>query len=366
MKFPDSAYFGSTENCVRSADGENDHQENVKSGNWHVSIRFDPHILKHGMDPFALLRELEKAGEIVNVTVVEDHFPVWQEMDPKLCYLGLEIDLGSLECKEDIEEVFAAAWEFCEIHILPPHCYVSDYIRVIQQLPEQNLRLGEILIQSGALTQRELDQILKIQKFQSDISDTPLRRFGDIALQQGIIDSSVVQAALHMQENVRQRHIEESQVVRISAAKLEKLINTLGELLICGANHKLLSRQVASGPLMDASENLLILAQQIRETALNMRMVPIGIPFGRFHRIVSQLSRDLGNMKRNFETTAGKLCAAEKEYRSGASDSPVQARLWLDGMRLECTTAEERRNFHAVNGGSRKELEAAAGEVAFF
>jgi methyl-accepting chemotaxis protein len=74
----------------------------------------------------------------------------------------------------------------------------------------------------------------------------------------------------------------------------------------------------------------------------------------------------LGNMKRNFELTIEKLRRAENDYRSGKITSPVQARPWLNAMKLDCTTGEERRNFRQVNGASSTGREAEAGEVAFF
>lgn len=74
----------------------------------------------------------------------------------------------------------------------------------------------------------------------------------------------------------------------------------------------------------------------------------------------------LGNMKRNFEFALEKLKQAEKDYLSGENDTPVQAREWLEAMKLEYTTGEERRNFREVKGATSTESEAQAGEVAFF
>jgi methyl-accepting chemotaxis protein len=74
----------------------------------------------------------------------------------------------------------------------------------------------------------------------------------------------------------------------------------------------------------------------------------------------------LGNMKRNFQMTIEKLRQAEKDYLTGKIEGPVPARPWLDAMKLEYTTGEERRNFRQVHGTASSEREAAAGEVAFF
>ena len=74
----------------------------------------------------------------------------------------------------------------------------------------------------------------------------------------------------------------------------------------------------------------------------------------------------LGNMKRNFVMTMENLQQAEQDYRSGKRHAPVQAADWLDSMKRDYTTGEERRNFRGVNGAPSKEKEAEPGEVAFF
>jgi two-component system chemotaxis sensor kinase CheA len=54
-------------------------------------------------------------------------------------------------------EVFDFVRDDCTLHILPPHSKIDEYLKLIDELPEDNMRLGEILVRSGALTQAELD-----------------------------------------------------------------------------------------------------------------------------------------------------------------------------------------------------------------
>ena len=74
----------------------------------------------------------------------------------------------------------------------------------------------------------------------------------------------------------------------------------------------------------------------------------------------------LGNVKRNFEITTEKLDAAEQDFIADGDTPPAEAEPWLDQMRLEFTTGEERANFSEINGGSSDAQEAVEGEVAFF
>jgi two-component system chemotaxis sensor kinase CheA len=52
----------------------------------------------------------------------------------------------------------------CDLHILSPHSKVDDYIRLVNELPEDTLRLGEMLVRCGTLTQAEVDRGLQDQK----------------------------------------------------------------------------------------------------------------------------------------------------------------------------------------------------------
>src|SRR5260370_17043141 len=88
--------------------------------------------------------------------------PAPADMDPEACYLGMELDFKGAVTKETIEDVFEYLREDCAIRILPPHSRISDYIDLINTLPEDKTRLGELLVKSGGLTRRELEERLAL------------------------------------------------------------------------------------------------------------------------------------------------------------------------------------------------------------
>ena len=98
------------------------------------------------MDPLSFIRYLETIGDIVNLTLLDDNLPEVEKMNAESCYLGFEIDLKSEADKEEIEGVFEFVQDDCVIHILPPHSRASLYVQMIEQLPEDNYRVGEILL----------------------------------------------------------------------------------------------------------------------------------------------------------------------------------------------------------------------------
>ena len=66
----------------------------------------DRDLLRQGMDPLLLLRDLSQIGEILEVTADLSRLPLLSELDPESCYLGWSIRLRSVQTSEQINEVF--------------------------------------------------------------------------------------------------------------------------------------------------------------------------------------------------------------------------------------------------------------------
>ena len=235
-------------------------------------------------------------GEIVHITTLTDALPNANRMDPECCYLGFEITFRSHAAKEAIEQVFDFCRDECDLHILPPHSKVDDYLRLIEALPEETMRLGEMLVKSGALTQEELDAGLRQQsKAKVGAGETASApQLGDILVQQNTVQPELVEAAAAKQKAVAEKKTAEASLIRVHADKLDQLIDLVGELVIAGASANLLARKSAEGTLVEATSVLTRLVENIRDSALQLRMVQIGETFNRFNRVVRDTSRELG------------------------------------------------------------------------
>ena len=276
-----------TDEAETVSDDSVDESKQVASDNWHISLRFGSDVLRMGMDPHSFLRYLQTIGDITSLTTVYDDLPAIREMDPESCYLGFEIDLKSEARKEDIEGVFEFVQEDCVIHILPPHSHIDRYLDLIKSLPEEDFRIGDILTMTGALTQRELEEALAVQ---NEEQEHPL---GEVVIEQGVVETEVVQAALEKQQQTTAKKAEEKQSIRVSADKLSELINLVGELVIASANTEVTARQANNEDLTETTAGLSNLVAEIRDTALNLRMVEIGATFNRLRRVVREGSRNL-------------------------------------------------------------------------
>jgi len=265
------------------------------SEDWHLSLRFHPDILKNGMEPLSFLRYLATFGQINHLVTLLDGIPEADQMDPECCYLGFEIGLDTDADKETIANVFDFAREGSVIRILPPHSKVSDYLELIQTLdPENDICLGEILIGCGALTAAELAEGLRTQLEGEQKPEGRREPLGEILTDRRLAPKETVEAALVKQKEIRESKARESQYIRVQADKLDHLINLVGELVIAGASAHLLARQSRQTRVQEATSLVSSLVEDIRDSALRLRMVEIGDTFSRFRRVVHDVSQELG------------------------------------------------------------------------
>ncbi len=265
----------------------------VENVNWHISLRFNRSVYRNGLDPFSFINYLRTMGEVVNLVTVIDGMPSIDTMDPEQCYLGFEIDLNAETTKEAIEGAFEFVRDDCQIRIIPPNSSVDLYKKLIHDLPENPMNIGEILMQSGTITRNELNTVLAIQS-EAVAGEKEAPRIGEIIVERKIASREVVEAALEKQKQNRAVEEKNKRSMRIDGERLDQLINFVGELVTAGENVKQLAAQNGDGDLMESADRMSRLIEEIREGAMNMRMVQIGETFRKFERVVRDLSREQG------------------------------------------------------------------------
>jgi two-component system chemotaxis sensor kinase CheA len=265
--------------------------DGVETDLWHISLRFGRDVLRNGMDPLSFIRYLSTLGDIEHIVTLLNNIPPTAEMDPESCYLGFEISIRSDADKAAIEGVFEFVREDCEIRILPPHSKIADYLRLIAELPEEDLRVGEMLLRCGTLTESELDAALRLQHGDGDAVERPL---GEVLVAAHMVQPPVMEAALDKQKQVKEHKSSEASLIRVDADKLDQLINLVGELIIAGASTNLIAQHAGEPDLLEATATLSRLVEEVRDSALTLRMVQIGATFNRFQRVVRDVSKELG------------------------------------------------------------------------
>jgi two-component system chemotaxis sensor kinase CheA len=190
---------------------------------WRVSARFGPGVLAAGMDPLGFIRYLQTFCEIRALEVLADQLPPPAQMDPETCYLGFEMELRTASGKAAIESAFEFVREDCTLAIT-------------------SMAVAEPTLAAAA---------------QKDTADEP-------ATKQATASGESSAAAAF---------------IRIDAAKLDELITRVGELIIAAAGANLLARRSGNSELTESTSTLSSLVEEVREGALQLRMVKIGATF---------------------------------------------------------------------------------------
>ncbi len=260
---------------------------------WHISVRFGPDLLRNGMDPFSILRFLRTLGDITHITTITDHLPEFNDFDPEQLYLGFEITLNSSASQQQIEDAFMFVREDSDIRIIPPRSNIEAFVNLINSLPENSQRLGEILVKSHAISYQELEAALTTQKSQAKALGK-VEMLGDILIEEQAIAPEIVNAALDKQKkNSEKKSSPENRFIRVDAERLDKLINLIGELVINRQRVDLLASKMGNPTLIEAVTSMGNFTEAIRDAALTLRMVPIGDTFQKFKRVVRDTAKSL-------------------------------------------------------------------------
>ncbi|SHJ36929.1 CheA signal transduction histidine kinase [Malonomonas rubra DSM 5091] len=248
---------------------------------YRISLKLDRHIINTGTRPDGLLRELAELGPHQMVAHTGD-IPSLDQLAPEECYLHWDIILTTDQGLNAIKDVFIFVEDDIELKI--------DVIDDGED-PDADvdyMRIGEILLARGDITQQELDEILGQNK--------PI---GQKLIDSNVVPQEKIESALKEQEMVRaartQRKAQETATsVRVPAERLDYLVDMVGELVTVQARLSQAAGMREDSELVAIAEEVERLTAELRDNSLSMRMLPIGTTFSKFKRLVRDLSNELG------------------------------------------------------------------------
>lgn len=170
---------------------------------------------------------------------------------------------------------------------------VSSFVEEDEDDSVRIPRIGEMLVESGDLTYADVAEALTSQK--SGV-DKPL---GQILTESGKVPGEKVNKAVKRQGEVREKAAgkkrqEALSSIRVAADKLDYLVDLVGELVIVQAQITQVVSEKHDAALTLLAEELERLSDELRDSTLGIRMLPIGTSFSKFRRLVRDLSADLG------------------------------------------------------------------------
>jgi two-component system chemotaxis sensor kinase CheA len=199
---------------------------------WHIRFRPGPDIVLNGTNPLLLLHELRELGQL-RVSLDTVAVPPLDQMDAEHCYLAWDMVLTTPAVAEAIRDVFIFVEDECELTI-----------------------------------ERAPDRVVEARAIYS----APAR--------QDAVDTRASVAG-------------GASSIRVSADKLDQLVNLVGELVTVQARLSEVAGCRDDADILEISESVDRLTSALRENSMSIRMLPLKATFERFRRLVHDLGIEL-------------------------------------------------------------------------
>ena len=194
--------------------------------NWVIHFRPAPDALLNGLNPLLVLRELRELGRL-EARLDGGAIPPLAEIDPERCYAAWDLTLETGAAENAIRDVFIFVEGRCDLRI-----------------------------ESACATEAQ------------NASPT-----GAATRSRGRVDAAGQTSSM-----------------RVSAEKVDQLVNLVGELVTVQARLGELALRRSDPDMVAISEEIDRLTGELRENSMSIRMMPLRATFERFRRLV----RDLG------------------------------------------------------------------------
>lgn len=276
---------GSTDRSVEESPGSAESKQSPGTDDsrtlqlFRVEYRPSLHTFVRGTNPLALIQELRETGDVLILGYVSN-IPALDAYDPEACYLAWDFLVTTTQPRRSIEDVFMFVDEESDLDIA-----------LVE--PGEYRRIGEILVDRGDLTERELEALL---------ADRP--PLGEVLVQEGVVSQESVRSALEEQKWASQFAGTEKSgsavgpesisTIKVRTDRLDHLVNLVGELVSLQAQISLRAQQGTDREMLAHAEQLERLVRESRELSMELHMVPVETLFSPFRRLVRDLAKELG------------------------------------------------------------------------
>jgi two-component system chemotaxis sensor kinase CheA len=273
-------------------------------------IRFCPRpdFFHQGHDPIGLLQELGELGFLRSFAHTKN-LPSLDKMDPGSCYVWWDLILTTNKSLNSVRDSFIFVEGDAAVSITQVCGRAQDPEKVPDELIEEILREREDVAQA-------------------EPPDAPGMSAGDAGFfaEQGSTPTETEGTPPHRpQENPEKATTPKSPLgtgtVRVPSERLDALANLIGEIVTNQARLTQIAGDRGDTDLTAVTEIMERLTAELRDTALNLRMMTMGVTFGHFRKLVRNLAAELGKTI-TLETQGGET-ELDKTVIEGLSDTIV-------------------------------------------
>lgn len=213
---------------------------------WLIELKPDLHLFHQGMDPASFIEFLGTKGKILSIKTQLETIPNLLTLEPIDCYVAWKIEYQGRQSQAEIEDVFSFIKSDCVILINP---------------------VAEPLVATPVVAKEGTAESLKEAGNPSEVG---------------------------LSADEANKHLAKSRTIRVDADKIDILINQIGEMVIANATVVQQANQMRDTGLIESVAVVSRMLEEIRESAMKVRMVQIGETFNRFKRIVHDIAQKLG------------------------------------------------------------------------
>ncbi|SMH28922.1 chemotaxis protein CheA [Azospirillum agricola] len=242
--------------ATMSACPRQEHDDVERRASWRVRFRLAPDVLERGTNPLLLLDELRELGD-AEVVALTDGVPPLEELEPTRCHIAWDVILTTAHPRSTIEDVFIFVIDETELTIEPLSASASASAPVLA-----------IASDGPAPSLRE------------PFDAVPQARPSAPSKAEAGPEKGKAQPAANS--------------IRVPAERLDDLMDQVGELVIAHARLKQLISDSVDLQIKSVTEEIERLSNGLRDITMGIRMVPVESLFGRFRRLVRDLSQELG------------------------------------------------------------------------
>ncbi len=229
-----------------------------------IRLRLERNALLFGTNPLALFDELRELGDL-RVEADLSEVPPLAELVPADLHMSWNLTLATAKGRSAIEDVF--------IFVDGP-----DALRIEEA---EAAAAG-----AAAAPMPAPAQVAPVRAAVPQVAAAPAPQAAPKAASSKAAEAPA--AAVEAKTPAAEAH------VRVSASRLDMLLDQVGELVIAQARLSALARNRHDPVLTTVAEEIERLSSDLRDSAMGMRMVPIETLFGRYRRVVRDISSDLG------------------------------------------------------------------------
>lgn len=212
---------------------------------WHIRFAPGPDLMRFGANPILLLRELCTLGGC-SIRASMAAVPPLAELDPERCYVSWEMILATAADRDTIRDVFIFVEDACELDIQAVAAVADEAVAAPRANDAERI--------AAALEEKR--------------SRSAGRRTYDKP--------------------------DHATSLRVPAVKLDQFVNLVGELVTVQARLSEISGRLEDAEVTAVAEEVERLTSALRESSMNIRMMPIRGTFEKFRRLVHDLARELG------------------------------------------------------------------------